>query len=151
MHPFTSLKELSRLQEIGELAYMLEKKLAAIQWMRTNPSKTLKLTAHRFRLFWFPSIQMWIPSSPARGLKAASFTLIGFFGLMELMRLVIARHDRAWLLMAVVVGPSLIYLLTHVDPRYRYPVFPLTSLLAFHFVFSVGQMMTRGLHPVTQK
>jgi len=143
-HPFTSAGELTHLQEIGEIAYMREKLSSALQWMRTNPGKTLELTGRRFRLFWFPPADMWAPSSPGRDLKVVVFSLIGFAALIDLVYLIVILHDRALLLIGTVIGSSLIYMLTHVDLRYRYPVFSLTSLLAFHLVWCVSKKVTQG-------
>jgi hypothetical protein len=139
MHPFSSAAQRAHLRDVGELAYMSEKRSAAIQWMCASPREALALIARRFRLFWFPPSRLWVSSSRGRGLKAASFSLIALLALLELARLARARHDRAWLLAAAVSGPSIVYLLTHVDPRYRYPVFALTTLLALDFVLSLGR------------
>jgi len=142
MHPYASGDELARLIAQGELEYMQEKQRTALHWMRVNPGKTVELTVRRFRLFWFPPVDVWSRSSPARRLKAVAFSIIGLLALVELLRLAVVRHDRAWLLMAAAVGPSLIYLVTHVDPRYRYPVFGITTVLAAHLLYTIGRNLS---------
>ena len=58
-HPSSNSKELARLFELGELAYMRDKQRVALQWMKEHPNKTIKLIAHRFRFYWFPPKDMW--------------------------------------------------------------------------------------------
>jgi hypothetical protein len=134
MHPNSSPKERNRLAQIGERAYMKEKQQMAVQWMKDNPGKAFKLTLTRFRLFWFPTKDAW-PRSSAKSLyKSLIFSLIGLWMFGELFELLLFRHPTRWLLAAAVIGPSLIYMVTHADPRYRYPVFGLSTLLACSFL-----------------
>jgi hypothetical protein len=135
MHPNSSHKERARMTEIGELAYMREKQQMSVQWMKEHPGKTIELTLARFRYFWFPPEDEWPRSSNLRLYKSLFFSLIGLWMFGELMVLILSRHPRAWLLAAVVIGPSLIYMVTHADPRYRYPIFGLSTLLACNFCF----------------
>lgn len=135
MHPNSSPKERARVAQLGELAYMKEKQRAAIQWVKENPRKSAELTLTRFRLFWFPPTDAWPRSSPYSLYKSLFFCLIGMWMFGELFELLLFRHPTRWLLFAAVVGPSLIYMITHSDPRYRYPVFGLSVLLACNFFF----------------
>ena len=45
------------------------------------------------------------------------------------------RLPYCWTLLVLTVGPSLTYLITHVDLRYRYPIFGFSLLLCCQFVF----------------
>ncbi|HKX27553.1 MAG TPA: hypothetical protein VJ302_07670 [Blastocatellia bacterium] len=144
MHPNSSNKERARMAEIGELAYMREKQHMAVQWMKEHPGKALELTLARFRFFWFPPEDEWPRSSNLRLYKSLFFSLIGLWMFGELTVLILSRHPRAWLLACFVIGPSLIYMVTHADPRYRYPVFGLSALLACHFCFRAYGLI-RGL------
>jgi hypothetical protein len=131
-HPSANAKELTRLLEMGELAYMRDKQQAALQWIKEHPGKAIELITHRFRFYWFPPKDMWDQSSPGRRLKAAIMSIIGFTTLVSIIYLISNGHDRAWLLAAAVIGPSLTYMITHVDMRYRYPISGISTLLALH-------------------
>jgi hypothetical protein len=137
MHPNSSHKERERMTQLGELAYMREKQHMAVQWMKENPKKAIQLTLARFRLFWFPPADEWARTSSFRFVKSAIFSLIGVLMFIELILLLFYQHKRRWLLIGAVIGPSLIYLITHVDPRYHYPVFGLSALMACHLLYSV--------------
>jgi hypothetical protein len=145
MHPFTSAEERNKLLAVGELAYMREKQRAAFRWMAENPGRTAELTVRRFRLYWFPPEDLWARNSPMRGLKAAAFGLISFAAFACLVLLIVTRSDRAWLLAAVLIGPSLVYMVTHVESRYRYPIFGISAVLASHFVLAGATLVARRL------
>jgi hypothetical protein len=156
LHPFNNPEERARLQSMGELAYMRDKQHVALRWIADHPAEALRLTMLRFRLYWFPTTDLWYPGgAPSRGLKATIIgsaglkaTIIGLISaaaLLHLAYLAVARHDRAWLLTAAVVGPSLIYMVTHVSLRYRYLTFGLCTLLAFDFLGSVWCSIARRM------
>jgi hypothetical protein len=143
-HPYRDAAERAHLAEVGEWEYMHEKQSAALSWVAANPGQALRLTARRFRLFWFPPADVWPAHASAHAAKAAVFDAVGFGALACLAGLVLVGHPRRWLLAGSVIGPSLIYVVTHVDPRYRYPVFGLTALLSAQAVFSVGAAVARS-------
>jgi hypothetical protein len=139
-HPFTSAAERTRLAEMGEYAYMRQKQATAMRWMAANPRRTAELTARRFVLYWLPPVEMWPGPAAGNVFKAVVFGLVGMGALAALAGRLLFRAERAGLLVAAVLGPSLIHLVTHVDPRYRYPVFGLTTLLAAHLVLALGRL-----------
>jgi len=136
-HPFRNVAEWTRLESMGEAAYMRDKQREALRWMAANPGKALQLTLTRFRLYWFPSADMWPPESSANRLKSTLNSFFGAAALLGLARLAVAGHPRAWLLAAAAIGPSLIYMVTHVDTRYRYPTFGLCVLLSFDLLVAI--------------
>jgi hypothetical protein len=141
-NPYLSRTELLALKEVGELEYMRGKQRLGMEWIRTHPSEFAELCFQRFRLFWFPPADLWDASAPRiNELKAFCFSLfaLGMFG--EMIFLICTRHASRWLWPAALIGPSLVYLVTHVDARYRYPVFALAALLGC-------SLMMRAVHAV---
>jgi len=136
LHPNSNDKERARLAQLGELAYMREKQQTGLKWIKENPGRFVDLTLHRFRLFWFPPPDEWAPSSSARLFKSLLFCLIGVGMFCELFRLGALRHSTRWLLAAAVFGPTITYMITHVDPKFRYPIFGMSTLLACNFAFA---------------
>lgn len=129
-HPYTSKAECAHLKAIGELAYMREKQHQALTWISDHPRRFVELTFTRAQAFWLPPVDMWGPSTSARGLKAAFFWLVTLGTIGGLACLLHGRHPCAGLLLGGIIGPALIYLFTHVDLRYRYPIFALSTLVA---------------------
>jgi hypothetical protein len=131
-HPLLNGRERDRLRQVGELEYMRGKQSLARAWIASHPGEFLELTARRFQLFWFPGEDLWPASSPGNWLKAVLFTFFGLGMFGELFCLFLTRHASRFLLAGAVLGPALVYLVTHVDSRYRYPVFGLSAVLCAH-------------------
>jgi hypothetical protein len=148
IHPSYNATEAARVVDMGEVAYMQAKKQAAWQWIKEHPGKTIELIAYRFRFYWFPSRDMWVQNSPARGLKAAIMSIISLTTLVSIIYLISTGHDRAWLLAAAVIGPSLVYMITTVSVRYRYPITGISTLLALHLSLVAWQSITRKVQSV---
>lgn len=142
-HLLSSAQERAKLMQLGERGYMKEKQQIAFRWIRENPGKFARLTLTRFGLFWFPPVHMWPPSSPARVFKSLVFCLIGMGMFCGLCRLGIIKHPSFGLLFGAVFGASVVYMVTYVDSRYRYPMFGLSTLLACDLVISTGKQWSR--------
>jgi hypothetical protein len=144
-HPFADLDEQARLAAVGELPYMKAKMTAALDWIQHNPTRAAALVVARFRHFWFPSTALWAEGSTMRGLKSVIMSVIGIAALLGLIRLLVVRQDQSWLIAAAMLGPSLIYMITHVDVRYRYPISGLSTLVAVSLADALWQSLwSRG-------
>jgi hypothetical protein len=143
-HPFTSRPERLHLNEVGELAYMREKQQRAFEWIAANPGEFARLCAVRFRLYWFPPADLWDPNaSHANRLKSVCYGWFAFGMFAELVCLWWTRHVGRGVWTASVLGPPLIYFISHVDGRYRYPVFALSALLGCAFLLRSLRGMVR--------
>jgi hypothetical protein len=137
-NPYLSQSELLTVKDVGELEYMRGKQRLAVAWIREHPGEFLALCAERFRLFWFPPTDLWDATAPRINvLKAVCYSLFAFGMFGEMVFLIFSRHAGRWLWPAAVLGPTLAYLVTHVDARYRYPVFALSALLCCGFALRI--------------
>jgi hypothetical protein len=132
-HPYLNRQELLVVKEVGELEFMKRKQRQALEWIGAHPSEFLSLCMERGRLFWFPPPDLWTNPSSVRLLKAVFYNAFAICMFAELFVLVVSRQSTRFLWLGALLGPSLIYLLTHVDARYRYPVFALSALLGCSF------------------
>jgi hypothetical protein len=132
-HPYPNKLEQAHYKEIGELAYYKEKQQLALRWIGEHPLQFLGLTVLRFRWYWFPISSMWPSWTPLRVATALSYWPFGLGCLLGVASLVRGRHPYRWFVVAAVFGPSLAYMATHVDPRYRYPTFALSVLVTCHY------------------
>ena len=142
-HPVSNLRERAHLREVGELAYMREKEQTAREWIVHNPTAFARLTLERVRLYWLPPELLWDAGSPGRRLKPwvfAGLSVAGFLGLVGLFR---DRHPYRWLFLALLLGPSLVYVVTHVNPRYRYFTFWASALLACDWFVQALRWLTQ--------
>lgn len=138
IHPFANDAERKRLKELGELAYMREKEAMALQWIEQHPREFIGLCFRRLQIFWFPPEDMWDPCTGWRRLRPWFFSLVSVGAIAGLLRLFWIRHPYRWLLFGSLVGPTLAYLITHVDMRYRYPIIGLSVLLGCDCVVQLG-------------
>jgi hypothetical protein len=142
-HPYMSREVQDRIKEMGELAYMREQSRIGREWIREHPGPFAALTLKRFQLFWFPPVDMWSPSTSARLFKSLAFSLLGAGAWGGLALLLFSRNPYAGLWAAVLFGGSFVFLITHVDLRYRYPVFGLSALLACYLAVSGVRFLGR--------
>jgi hypothetical protein len=138
-HPYRSRDALARIREVGELAFMKEKQAETVAWIAAHPARFVELTLARFRYFWFPPAAMFNASSPeVSALLEFKAVLVGLLslGCFGWLAFAIWRGEPSrWVWVVLVFAPSLSYMITHVDLRYRYPIFGFTVLLCCHFVF----------------
>jgi hypothetical protein len=139
IHPMGSPKERARLREIGELSYMREKQELAVAWIVAHPWEFARLTAMRLRLHWMPTPAMCSENGLVGLVKAGLLTGTGLLALAGLARFLLVRDPYRWLWVAIVVGPSLAHVVTHVDVRYRYPIFALSMLVSVDLVFRLAR------------
>ena len=135
-HPYTSPAALARLRELGELAYMKERQGEAIAWIAAHPTRFAELTLLRMQYYWFPSADIFPPGATRIDLKLAFFALtsLGCFGWLAYVFW--RGWPYRWIVLALTLGPSISYLITHVDLRYRYPTFVLSAFFTCQLLAS---------------
>ncbi len=136
-HPGGSASECARLNEVGELAYMRHRQAEAMAWIQENPGRFAELTVRRFQMFWFPGSKMFNQSTISI-IKILGFGANSLFLFVEIGRLAFLRHPSLGFVAACVFGESFMFLVTHVDLRYRLPVHSLSALLAADAVVAVA-------------
>lgn len=147
-HPSTSPREKGRLVEMGELAYMRERGRQGRAWILEHPAQFVFLCGRRLEYFWFPPADMWGAglANEAKSYACLALSLAMCAGLVLLFW---QRHSCRWLLAAALLGGSLPYILTHVDLRYRYPVFALSTLIACDVAWRALLPQVRGVATLT--
>jgi hypothetical protein len=130
-HPLKTRAELARLVALGEVPYNREKLQQAWSWISYNPGRFVGLSGYRLLSFWFPSDKGMLAPLPflpiaLQGLAIGVTTALAFVGLA---RLFASGHAYRALFLAMLVAPSLPYVVTHVSYRYRYPINGFVALL----------------------
>lgn len=143
-HPFANSGEYERLRRVGEASYMSERLNEAVEWIRENPGRFAALTAHRMRLFWFPSEMLWPAGAPLRAVRPLLFGTVGLLAWINLVMMFARSNPYRWLILAVFFASCVLYVITHVTARYTYPVFALQVLLAV-------DLLERLLAPLMRK
>jgi Dolichyl-phosphate-mannose-protein mannosyltransferase len=145
----TRTEETRRYAQLGETAYMQEKRQLAISFVASHPDLELRLTRRRFAAFWtgvespFRTLRE-TDSNLVRGILLCSlFTAVGaFVGVLVLWR----RRSAITFPLAIfpLIFPCLYYI-THADLRYRHPIDPVLCLLTAIAATSAWELV-RGEH-----
>jgi hypothetical protein len=137
IHPYSNSEECRKLIQLGEKAYMQQKQQEALKWIKENPRSFIKLTLKRFWFFWFPSENMWISAGVFNNLKSLILCIISIGAFCGLYRLELIKHPNSRLFIAAVFGTSILYMITHISVRYRYPILGLSVILSVDFLIAV--------------
>jgi hypothetical protein len=139
-HPSDNPDELAHYKEVGELAYMRQRTQTALAWAQDNPASFAWLTWMRFRLYWFPTFGEDVMLK-----RTLWFGALGIGSFAGILCLFWARHPYRWHYLFLLFGPSLVYMITHVNPRYRYPTLWVSALLTAYAVDAVGRLIARRM------
>ena len=145
LHPIYNTDEREHYIALGEIAYMQEKKDAAIEYMMEHPGREAQLISRRFISIWsggtpYPvtdfveSTSWWFRYVVVFNLLAAATTLYGIV-ILFLRRNVYAFPIATFPL----IYPCAFYL-TLALPRYRLPIDPIVMLLS---AVSLRQLLKR--------
>ncbi len=145
LHPIYNADEREHYIALGEIAYMQEKKDAAIEYMTEHPGREAQLVSGRFVSIWsggtpYPikdfaeSSSWWFRYVVAFNLLAAAGA---FCGIAILLR---KRSIFAFPLAVFPVIYPLAFYLTLALPRYRLPIDPVVMLLS---AISLQQLISR--------
>jgi 4-amino-4-deoxy-L-arabinose transferase-like glycosyltransferase len=146
MHPIFNQKEREHYIEVGEIAYMQEKKQEAIRYMLDHPAREAHLISRRFMAIWaggtpFPfmdfaeSSSWWFRYVVAFNLLVAAGALCGIIVLFK-QRSIYAFPTAVF----PVVYPWAFYL-TLALPRSRLPIDPVVLLLS---AIALLQLLGKG-------
>jgi len=136
--------ELQRYEQLGEMAYVSEKKDEAFRFIRSHARDEVSFTALRAANFWGGTWYMAVdPSWKKTNVKfrviLISDTLLPLLALPGLWIACRDRRDFAALAGAFLLFFPVVYYITHAHTGYRYPLDPILILLAALFIDSIGR------------
>ena len=133
-HPINDNVERSRYIEMGEIAYMTQKRRDAVDYILTHPSREAELIAGRFVMFWSGGtphpLDDFLKNRSAWFRYTLLFNLALSLSALAGLLLLLRRHSI--FLIPLAAGPfifPLAYYLTLALPRYRHPIDPVLVLL----------------------
>lgn len=149
LHPIYNPTERTHYIELGEIAYMQEKKDEAIRYMWNHPGRELHLIFRRFIAIWsggtpYP-LADFAESSSWWFRYVVAFNLLAALGVLS--GVIMLFKDRSIYAIPIasfpIIYPCAFYL-TLALPRYRLPIDPIVMLL---FAFSLQQLLRRNPSP----
>jgi 4-amino-4-deoxy-L-arabinose transferase-like glycosyltransferase len=110
-------------RRVGEISYVRQRRIEAINFICASPTRFLRQAFYRFRYWWF-----------AEGETGPFFTCYRLLTLISLIGIILAwrsvSRGAAFTILAAICVYPLVYYLTNVYARYRYPIEPLMMVLA---------------------
>ena len=134
LHPIYDAAERAKYVEMGEIAYMHEKQLQAVQYMETHPAREAHLIGRRIISLWSGGTPT--PIADFVNIPSLWFRFVllfnGIAALGALLGIVILFRRRNVYAFPAAVFPIVFpwaYYLSLVLPRYRLPIDPIIMLL----------------------
>jgi 4-amino-4-deoxy-L-arabinose transferase-like glycosyltransferase len=136
-HPSRNPSEMRDLRQAGEMAYMAQKKIQAIDFIQEHSAIYLWLCFRRFIYIWsgFWSLNReYLAQEPADLPNVVFCSAFSFAALLGFRRAFLLSDNRVVPIAAVTLGVPFVYYLTHPFPFYRHLVDPEVVTLAAYGV-----------------
>jgi len=133
LHPTKNVSEMRRYQQLGEPAYVAERKREAVAYIREDYARFAGLSLKRFIYYWGglpkPS-ENPVVTFFRKSLFAAS-SVLAFWGLARALR---KHRPGAWLFFWLILAYPLVYYFLFPHPRYRHPIEPELGILMLYII-----------------
>jgi 4-amino-4-deoxy-L-arabinose transferase-like glycosyltransferase len=139
-HPSRNTTEMRRYQQMGEMAYVAQRRQEAIGFIGSNYGRFARISVRRLIYYWagLPSADNPVSAAFQNALLLAS-SVLAFWGLG---RSLLKGRPGAWLFLWLIVFYPLVYYFVFVLPRYRHPIEPELLIL---MVYVMSEAETRSL------
>jgi hypothetical protein len=133
LHPTQNVYAMRRFQELGEMAYVDERKREAIAFIRQNRRRFLVISLKRFIYYWggVPKLSEIPALTPFKNSIFLASTVLAFWGLGRGLR---QRRPGAWLFFWLILCYPAVYYVVFPHPRYRHPIEPELGILIVYVV-----------------
>jgi len=138
VHPSQNLTEMRRYQEMGEIAYIAERKREALEFIRADYGRFVWISIKRFIYYWggLPRSSEIPALAPFKNSIFLASSVLAFWGLGRALR---KRQPGAWLFLWLILSYATIYYFVFPHPRYRHPIEPELGILIV-YVISEAEM-----------
>lgn len=138
VHPSQNLTEMRRYQQMGEIAYIAERKREALEFIRADYERFTWISIKRFVYYWggLPRSSEIPALAPFKNSIFLASSVLGFWGLGRALR---RRQPGAWLFLWLILSYATIYYFVFPHPRYRHPIEPELGILIV-YVISEAEM-----------
>jgi 4-amino-4-deoxy-L-arabinose transferase-like glycosyltransferase len=133
LHPTKNVSEMRRYQQLGELAYVVERKNEAMAYIREDYARFAGLSLKRFIYYWggLPKTsENPVVAFFRKSLFAAS-SVLAFWGLARALR---KHRPGAWLFLWLILSYPPVYYFLFPHPRYRHPIEPELGILILYII-----------------
>jgi 4-amino-4-deoxy-L-arabinose transferase-like glycosyltransferase len=136
LHPTKNVLEMRRFRELGELAYVAERKREAITYIREDHGRFARLSLKRFVYYWggLPKGSSSFASGFLGNSLFLASSVLAFWGLGRALR---QHKPGTWLFFWLILSYPLVYYFVFPHPRYRHPIEPELGILMLYVISEV--------------
>ncbi len=133
LHPTQNVLSMKRYQELGEIAYVSERKREAIKFISDDYGRFTKLCVARFVYYWagIPKTSRIAALGPFQNSLYLASSVLALWGLGRALR---KHQPGAWLFFWLIVTYPAIYYFVFPHPRYRHPIEPELLILIVYVI-----------------
>jgi len=145
LHPTKNAAQMRLYRELGEMAYVAERRRQAMAFIREDYARFAGLCLKRFIYYWggLPHSPDESRLAPVANSLFLTSSLLAFWGLGRAIR---KRRPGAWLFFWLVLCYPLVYYLVFPHPRYRHPIEPELLILMVYVVSEVEPSRSHNNH-----
>jgi 4-amino-4-deoxy-L-arabinose transferase-like glycosyltransferase len=148
LHPSQNLTELRRYQQMGELAYVVERKREALDFIRADYGRFAWISVKRFIYYWggVPRSSEIPALAPFKNSVFLASSVLAFWGLGRALR---KGLPGAWLFLWLILSYTTMYYFVFPLPRYRHPIEPELGILIVYVISEAERRKNKTLPGTT--
>lgn len=150
LHPSQNVFEMRRYRQLGELAYVAERKREALAFIREDYVRFAGLSLKRFIYYWggLPRLSEIPALAPFKDSIFLASSVLGFWGLGRALR---QRRPGAWLFFWLILSYPTVYYFVFPHPRYRHPIEAELGILIVYVISETRRKAQAREMPGTEK
>jgi 4-amino-4-deoxy-L-arabinose transferase-like glycosyltransferase len=135
LHPTQNAFALKRYEEMGETAYVAERKREAIAFIRADYGRFIWISIKRLVYYWAGRPRSSEISGRVDNSAFLASSILAFWGLGRALR---KRRPGVWLFFWLVLSYPAIYYFVYPHSRYRHPIEPEMAILVAYLISQTG-------------
>jgi 4-amino-4-deoxy-L-arabinose transferase-like glycosyltransferase len=133
LHPSQNAHQLRLYRQMGEMAYVAERKQEAVSFIRADYPRFARLSMKRFVYYWSGVSRLGGNQSlaPFKYLIYLASSVLALLGMRRALR---KHRPGAWLFFWLIVCYPLVFYIVFPHPRYRHPIEPELGILIVYAI-----------------
>ncbi len=133
LHPTQNVYQMRLYREMGEVAYVAQRRQEAMAFIREDYSRFLGLSLKRFIYYWggVPRLSEIPALAQTKNSVFLASSLLAFAGLTLALR---KSRPGAWLFLWLILSYPAVYYAVFPHPRYRHPIEPELGILIVYVI-----------------
>ncbi len=131
LHPTQNAFALRQYEQMGEIAYVAERKRQAIDFIDADYGRFAWISLKRFIYYWAGRPRSSVMSAAVDNSAFLASSILAFWGLVRALR---KGQPGAWLFFWLIVCYPAIYYFVYPHSRYRHPIEPVLAILIAYVI-----------------